>query len=114
MLSVPKRLRHFMQRDGAVLNMALHIFLRRIAQSLSSECPGEASVKATLHLGAVAFIQEFGSSLNGHAHFHVCVVDGVFEAVAGHAQADDATDATASPPSVNFYLPAKSTFHRKR
>ena len=27
-LSVPKRLRHFMQRDGAVLNMVLRIFLR--------------------------------------------------------------------------------------
>ena len=34
-LSVPKRLRYFMQRDGAVLNMALRIFLRVIAQSLS-------------------------------------------------------------------------------
>ena len=27
-LSVPKRLRYFMQRDGAVLNMVLRIFLR--------------------------------------------------------------------------------------
>jgi hypothetical protein len=35
-LSVPKRLRHFMQRDGAVLNMVLRIFLRVIAQSLQS------------------------------------------------------------------------------
>jgi hypothetical protein len=26
-LSVPKRLRYFMQRDGAVLNMVLRIFL---------------------------------------------------------------------------------------
>jgi len=33
-LSVPKRLRYFMQRDGAVLNMVLRIFLRVIAQSL--------------------------------------------------------------------------------
>jgi hypothetical protein len=24
-----------------------------------------------------------GSSLNGHVHFHVCAVDGVFEEVAG-------------------------------
>ena len=35
----------------------------------------------------MAFIHRFGSSLNGHVHFHVCVVDGVFEEVAGHAQA---------------------------
>jgi len=36
---------------------------------------------ASLHLGAVAFIHRFGSSLNTHVHFHVCVVDGVFEAL---------------------------------
>ena len=44
MLSVPKRLRYFMQRDGAVLNMVLRIFLRVIAQSLSAHCPGAVLV----------------------------------------------------------------------
>jgi hypothetical protein len=33
-LSVTKRLRSFMRRDGAVLNMVLRIFLRVIAQTL--------------------------------------------------------------------------------
>ena len=80
-LSVPKRLRYFMQRDGAVLNMVLRIFLRVIAQNLQAYCPGAASVdRAALHIGAAAFIHRFGSSLNEHVHFHVCVVDGVFEA----------------------------------
>ncbi len=70
-----KRLRYFMQRDGAVLNMVLRIFLRVIAQSLPANCPGAASAdKAALHIGAVAFIHRFVSSLNGHVHFHVCVV----------------------------------------
>jgi hypothetical protein len=79
-LSVPKRLRYFMQRDGAVLNMVLRIFLRVISQSLQTHSSGAAQVdKAALHIGAVAFIHRFGSSLNGHVHFHVCVVDGVFE-----------------------------------
>lgn len=32
-------------------------------------------------MGAVAFIHRFGSSLNTHVHFDVCVVDGVFEAL---------------------------------
>ena len=32
-LSVPKRLRYFIQRDGAVLNMVLRIFLRVIVNS---------------------------------------------------------------------------------
>jgi hypothetical protein len=85
-LSVPKRLRYFMQRDGAVLNMVLRVFLRVISQSLQAHCPGAAQVhttdRAALHIGAVAFIHRFGSSLNGHMHFHVCVVDGVFEEVA--------------------------------
>ena len=43
-LSVPKRLRYFMQRDGAVLNMVLRIFLRVMAQSLQSHSPGAAHV----------------------------------------------------------------------
>jgi hypothetical protein len=97
-LSVPKRLRYFMQRDGAVLNMVLRIFLRVIAQSLQDHCAGAAQVdKAALHIGAVAFIHRFGSSLNGHVHFHVCVVDGVFEEVAG------ATDAQTSLPGITFH-----------
>jgi hypothetical protein len=33
-LSVPRRLRYFMLRDGPVLNTVLRIFLRVIAQSL--------------------------------------------------------------------------------
>jgi len=83
-LSVPKRLRYFMQRDGAVLGMVLRIFLRVIAQTLQTHSSGAANVdKATLHIGAVAFIHRFGSSLNEHVHFHVCAVDGVFEEVAG-------------------------------
>ena len=73
----------------AVLNWALRIFLRVIAQSLQSNSHGAAQVdKAALHIGAVAFIHRFGSSLDGHVHFHVCVVDGVFEEVPGEGDAD--------------------------
>jgi hypothetical protein len=75
-LSVPKRLRYFMQRDGPVLNMVLRIFLRVIAQTLQANSPGAANPdKQALHIGAVAFIHRFGSSLNEHVHFHVCAVD---------------------------------------
>ena len=83
-LSVPKRLRYFMQRDGTVLNMVLRIFLRVIEQTVQASSPGSVSAdkasRASPHIGAVAFIHRFGSSLNEHVHFHVCVVDGVFEA----------------------------------
>jgi len=101
-LSVPKRLRYFMQRDGAVLNMVLRIFLRVIAQSLQAHCPGAAYAdKANLHIGAVAFIHRLGSSLNEHVHFHVCVVDGVFEEVEGEGDAQ--AQVQASSPSVVFH-----------
>ena len=43
-------------------------------------------------VGAIAFIHRFGSSLNGHVHLHVCVVDGVFEEVAAHYLWADAPD----------------------
>jgi hypothetical protein len=47
-LAVPKHLRYFMQRDEALLNMVLRIFLRVIVQSLQIHCPGAASTeKAT-------------------------------------------------------------------
>jgi hypothetical protein len=52
--------------------------------------------KAGLHIGAIAFIHRFGSSLNEHVHFHVCVVDGVFEEVEGEGDAD-ATPRISSP-----------------
>lgn len=69
-LSVPKRLRYYMQREGPVLGMVLRIFLRVIAQTLQANSPGAANVdKAALHIGAVAFIHRFGSSLNEHVHF---------------------------------------------
>jgi hypothetical protein len=49
----------------------------------------------------VAFIHRFGSSLNGHVHFHVCVVDGVFEEVPGEGDAD--AQAAATPAGVIFH-----------
>ena len=59
--------------------------------------------KAALHIGAIGLakpqvhIHRFGSSLNGHVHLHVCAVDGVFEEVAGGA------DAQSSPPGIAFH-----------
>jgi hypothetical protein len=104
-LSVPKRLRYFMQRDGAVLGMVLRIFLRVIEQTLQANSPGAANVdKTALHIGAIAFIHRFGSSLNEHVHFHVCAVDGVFEEVACE-EVDADADHQARAPGV-IYHPA--------
>ena len=113
---MPKRLRYFMQRDAVALNMVLRIFLRGIAQSLQAHCPGAAQVakanEAALHIGAVAFIHRFGSSLNEHVHFHVCVVDEVFEGVAGEVDADaQATAPVCFLPRRTFVFtrPVEST-----
>ncbi|OGB32025.1 MAG: hypothetical protein A3F78_04290 [Burkholderiales bacterium RIFCSPLOWO2_12_FULL_61_40] len=82
--------------------MVLRIFLRVIAQSLQTHSPGIAQVdKATLRIGAVAFIHRFGSNLNEHVHFHVCVVDGVFEEVVGDEGA--AAECVLAAPGVNFH-----------
>lgn len=94
--------------DAAVLGMVLRIFLRVIAQTLQTNSPGAASAnKASLHIGAVAFIHRFGSSLNEHVHFHVCAVDGVFEEVAGgqEGKEGDRADAASqtSPPGIIFH-----------
>lgn len=65
-LSAPKPLRYVMHRDGAALGMVLRIFLRAITQTLQTHSPGAAHVDSSaLHIGAVAFIHRFGSSLNG-------------------------------------------------
>ena len=42
-------------------------------------------------------MHRFGSSLNEYMHFHVCVVDGVFEETAGHA------DTQSSPLGIVFH-----------
>jgi hypothetical protein len=87
-LSVPKRLRYFLRSDPKALNTALRIFLRVIHTSLHQHCASTAGIdKRASHIGACAFIHRFGSSLNTHVHFHICVIDGVFEA--GEASGDD-------------------------
>ena len=78
-LSVPKRLRYHLERDPAIQNAALHIFLNAIQKALRQCSPG-ASVAS--HIGAVVFIHRFGALLNTHLHFHCIVIDGVFDAVA--------------------------------
>jgi len=72
-LSVPKRLRYFLQRDPETLSAVLHILLRVIEARLR-----ERSGCGRGRLGAVSFLQRFGSALNAHVHFHCCVIDGVF------------------------------------
>lgn len=43
-LSDPKRLRYFLQRDAAAFNTALRIFLQVVQQTLHEHCPGAEQV----------------------------------------------------------------------
>jgi hypothetical protein len=87
-LSVPKRLRYYLQSDPAVQTLALQLFLSAVEQGLRSVCPGAGP---HARIGAVAFIHRFGALLNAHLHFHCVVVEGVFDAdAAGGAQFHEA------------------------
>jgi len=76
-LSVPKRLRYHLERDPAIQNAALRLFLSAIERNLRQCSPGSGTAS---RLGAVAFIHRFGALPGAHLHFHYVVVDGVFDA----------------------------------
>lgn len=73
---MPKRLRWYLEREPRALSAVLHIFLRVVERHLQQTSPG---ADPSSRFGAVSFVQRFGASLNRHAHFHCCVIDGVFE-----------------------------------
>jgi len=75
-LSVPKRLRYFLEREPGAVTAVLHIFLRVVEAHLRRSSPG-ASARA--RFGAVSFVHRFGAALNRHLHYHCCILDGAFE-----------------------------------
>ncbi len=74
-LSVPKRLRPFLHHNPAIAGAVLRIFLRALRTTLRQASPGAGP---GAQIGAISFLHRFGSSLNAHFHFHVCVIDGMF------------------------------------
>ena len=98
-LSVPKRLRYFLQRDVALQGAVLRIFLREVERCLREHSPG---CDSQARIGAVAFIHRFGSSLNEHVHFHCCIVDGTFE---------PAANADKQKPVLSLSKEAEVDFH---
>jgi len=73
-LSFPKRIRYFLQHNPQYINPILQIFIRAIRKALLLNCDANAG-----KMGAVTFLQRFGSSLNLHLHFHSIVIDGLFD-----------------------------------
>ncbi|MFH1435671.1 MAG: transposase [Pseudomonadota bacterium] len=74
-LVLPKRLRFFLQRDSKHAGGVLRILLRALDTAIRKASPG---APRNARIGAVSFIQRFGSSLNEHLHYHSAVTDGVF------------------------------------
>ncbi len=88
-LCVPKRIRPFLHHNPAIAGAVLRIFLRAIRTTLRDASPGAGP---NAQIGAISFLHRFGSSLNAHFHFHVCVIDGVFcEDPEGSVQFHEAT-----------------------
>jgi hypothetical protein len=77
-LSVPERLRPFLHHRSRTATAVLHILLRALQATLREACPTAPRIAA---MGAVSFLHRFGSSLNPHFHYHLCVVDELFKRV---------------------------------
>jgi hypothetical protein len=73
-LTVPKRIRYFLQ-DRDILNAVLRILLRVVESAIRKASPG---APPRSRFGAVVFLQNSGSSLNWHIHFHLIVTFGTF------------------------------------
>jgi hypothetical protein len=95
-LSVPKRLRWYLEREPQALSAVLRI-LRRVIEAHLIQGSGAG---ARARFGAVSFIHRFGASLNRPVHDHCCLIDGVFEPV------DEADD---GPQAVRFRAAAELT-----
>ena len=78
-ISFPMRIRHYL-KTPAILQDILRIVVDEIRKRLIICSPEIPNAK----IGAVSFIQNFGTTLNFHPHFHLIVADGVFES-AGEA-----------------------------
>jgi len=74
-LSLPKRIRYFLLHNPEYINPILQIFIQTIKKALLQATNAPDSSK----LGAVTFLQRFGSFLNLHLHFHSVVIDGLFD-----------------------------------
>ena len=92
-LSVPKRLRPFLHHRPRTAGAVLHILLRALRATLREACP---TAPVGTSFGAVSFLHRFGSSLNPHFHFHLCVVDGLIEAL------EDDTDPSSTDPNTRL------------
>jgi hypothetical protein len=89
-LSFPFELRFLMARDAKVMSKVLAIVNDSISQLYRKKAKAELALTDDLKTGAVTFIQRYGSSLNLNIHFHILVVEGLW-------QQQDAKDLATNP-----------------
>lgn len=77
-LSMPFELRFLMARDSKFMSLILAIVNRSITRLYRQKAKAELGIDADYTTGAVTFIQRYGSSLNLNIHFHILVIEGVW------------------------------------
>lgn len=80
-LSFPIQLRYLLARDSALLSEVLGIFMRALF-NFQRKAARRLGIKRP-HVGALAFLQRFGSALQLTPHFHILLPEAVFEEVSG-------------------------------
>ena len=78
-ISFPKRLRYHLQFDNQLASCALKIFLKVLRNAYQEMLNSDSDAR----LGGITFIHLFGSALNTHLHYHICLLDGIFEEIDG-------------------------------
>jgi hypothetical protein len=76
-LTFPRRIRYHLFRDPKLMDQVLRAFIR-LLNRYYRQLAQEEEIKAR-RIGAVTFIQNFGSALNLNTHFHNMMPDGVFD-----------------------------------
>ncbi|MCC7257564.1 MAG: transposase zinc-binding domain-containing protein, partial [Gammaproteobacteria bacterium] len=92
-LSVPFPLRYLFATDPVAMGAVLGIAYRAIAAHLVKKT---GLTQETGRTGAVTLIQRFGSALNLNIHFHLLVLDGVYELTAAGPRFRRAAPPTAA------------------
>jgi len=95
-LSVPKRLRPYLHHRPRTATAVLHILLRALQATLREASP---TAPPSASFALTSFLHRFGSSLNPHYHFHLCVVDGLFERI----DTDEGLEPENSTASLRFH-----------
>ena len=75
-ISVPKRLRWYLEREPHAVSAVLHIFLGVIEAHLRAST-ATASPRARLRV--ISLVRRFGPALNRHVHLHCGTTNGLFD-----------------------------------